>query len=315
MNIKLLIPALLLSLLLSACGGKQTSEGWDLSVPEDKMQEEAILLTVDGRAVPEWRYRYWLTKACTRLQEQYEAAGMEVDWAAEAEGGTLADYVKAQALADTVLYATVENWAERWGCTTPEDGGWQTSTLPELGFDPAQMKTLQAVGRQYGALCELACTEGSGLAPTREQLMAFAEEKGLLTLDRILVAAGEDRETAKARAGELFSRLNGAAEPSSAFAALAAEGDDLKGPRTVLVSELEPQVGEAARALQVGQCSGILESQEGFLILRRLETDLSGLGEAYFDEQLQRAAEAAEVVLGADYEALRPEDCLADPGD
>lgn len=315
MNIKLLIPALLLSLLLSACGGKQTGEGWDLSVPEDEMQEEAILLTVDGRPVPEWRYRYWLTNACTRLQEQYEAAGMEVDWAAAAEGGTLADYVKAQALADTVLYATVENWAERWGCTAPEGGGSQTSTLPELGFDPAQMETLQAVGRQYAALCELACTEGSGLAPAREQLMAFAEEKGLLTLDRILVAAGEDREAAKARAGELFSRLNGAAEPSSAFAALAAEGDDVKGPRTVLVSELEPQVGEAARALQVGQCSGILESQEGFSILRRLETDLSGLGEAYFDEQLRRAAETAEVVLGADYETLRPEDCLVDPGD
>ena len=70
-----------------------------------------------------------------------------------------------------------------------------------------------------------------------------------------------------------------------------------------------------ARALPVGQCSGILESQEGFSILRRLETDLSGLGEAYFDEQLQRAAETAEVVLGADYEALQPEGCLTDAGD
>ena len=194
MNIKLLIPALLLSLLLSACGGKQIGEGRDLSVSEDNTREEPVLLTVDGRPVPAWRYRYWLTYACTRLQEQYEAAGMEVDWGAAADGGTLADYVKARALADTVLYATVENWVERWGGSAPEDGGEQASALPELGFDPAQIEELQAVGRQYAALCELACTEGSELAPTPQQLAEFAEEKGILTLDRILVTEGTVRQ-------------------------------------------------------------------------------------------------------------------------
>ncbi len=116
------VPALALCLLLTACGGwEKDSGGPGLFQDASGIREDAVLLTVDGREVPAWRYLYWLTCACDSLQDQYGGAGLELDWSAPLEGGTLADYAKDQALADTALYATVENWAEEYGCALSEE--------------------------------------------------------------------------------------------------------------------------------------------------------------------------------------------------
>ena len=306
MKKRLMILTLLLSLLLTACDGRQGGGSQDsVSKEASAENEDALLLTVDGREVPLWRYRYWLVYVCAELQAQYEAAGLSLKWDAPVGDGTLADYAKERALADTVLYATVENWAERYGCS-PQDVPEETP-LPALGFRTEQLQELQAVGQKYAALWVLACREGSLLAPSREQLAAYAEEQGILTLDRILIAGGEDRQRARERAEELFSRLNGAENQAAEFAALAAEGDDARGPRTLQGDGWDEGLLDAARALQPGQCSGILESPEGFSILLRLETDLAGLEESYFDAQLQQAAEQAKVLLQPEYEMLQPE--------
>ena len=107
----------------------------------------------------------------------------------------------------------------------------------------------------------------------------------------------------------MFSRLNGAEDQGAAFSALAAEGADRLGPRTLSTdsTELDGELLAAARELQVGQCSGILETQEGFSILRRLETDPEALKEPYFDHRLLALAEAAEVTIAPAYDGLDPE--------
>ena len=53
---------------------------------------------------------------------------------------------------------------------------------------------------------------------------------------------------------------------------------------------LDPELEEAAAALEEGQCSGILETEAGFSILRRLSDDSQELAGAWFDVQLQNAA-------------------------
>ena len=113
---------LMLCLMLTACGGsgKDAQQG-QVSLSEEaaeEVEEKTVLLTVDGREVEAWQYLYWLRRTCESLAAEYDAAGMEVDWTAETPEGTLGDYAKAQALSDTALYATVENWAEQHGCTT-----------------------------------------------------------------------------------------------------------------------------------------------------------------------------------------------------
>ena len=114
--------ALLLCLTLTACGAGKDSQGQTSFLGTAAgVEETAALLTVDGREVPAWRYLYWLADTCDRIREQYAESSLEPDWESPLSGGTLADYARDQALADTVLYATVENWAEQCGCQLTEE--------------------------------------------------------------------------------------------------------------------------------------------------------------------------------------------------
>lgn len=321
--------AFVLCLTLTACGVREDSRGQGLFQQATEVEEDAVLLTVDGREVPAWRYLYWLERCCGQLREQYRAAGLTLDWNAPVEGGTLADYVKDQALADTALYATVENWAQEWGCALDEtdraalDGAWAEKTaeyggeeaylrrLADMGLDRGRMEELSGVGRLYAKLYRLYCQEDSALAPEPEALEAFAAEQGQITVDRLLFAAGEDREAARLRAAEAFARLNTAEDLPAEFAALSADGPAEQDAFTLGDGGLEAALAAAARALEAGQCSGILETGEGFSILLRREADPDGVEEAYFDHLLQRAAENAAVQLTEAYQALNPADFSA----
>lgn len=318
--------ALTLCLVLTACGGGEAGGGQGLFEQSSGIPEEAVLLTVDGREVPAWRYLYWLDRCCERLREQYRAAGLSLDWKAPLEGGTLADYVKDQALADTALYATVETWAEKYGCALEEEdraameSDWAEQTeecggeaaylhrLADRGLNRERMEELTGTGRLYAKLYRLYSTEGSALAPAAEALEAYARKQGRVTVDRFLAAAGEDRESARQRAAEAFAGLNTAEDLAAEFKTLAAGGDDPAGTRTFIPGDgtLAPALEAAALTLEPGQCSGILESGEGFSILLREETDLSGMEEAYFDHLLQEAAENSAVRLSVEYETLDP---------
>lgn len=151
----------------------------------------------------------------------------------------------------------------------------------------------------YAKLYNLCLTEGS-------ELSGLLDQADSLTVDRILISAGEDREAARERAAEVFSRLNGAEDPAATFPTLAAEGDDAVGPRTLLPGDgTLPQVlEEAAKALEEGQYSGILESEEGFSILRRLASQGEVLAGEAFDRLLQDAAEGALIQTTPAYEEL-----------
>ena len=302
--------ALSLCLLLAACGGGE-ADGGEPSLLETaaNLDGESVLLTVDGREVPAWRYLYWLAYTCGQIAQRYQEAELPLDWDTPAEDGTtLAESAKAQALADTALYATVENWAETYGCAPAETAESGESPLPDLGLEPERMEALAQVGRQYAALRQRAAESGSDLAPTAEELAAYGREIGAVTLDRILVSAGEDQEAARQRAEALFSQLNSAADPAATFSALAAEGDDPAGPRTVFPEEgtLDETLLAAVQALEEGQTSGILESDEGFSILRRLPLDPAALEERCFDHRLESAAAQAAVTVTPAYETLDP---------
>ena len=294
--------ALALCFLLSACGGKEEpSRGRaSLLAQAAELEEEETLLVIGGREVPAWRYLYWLGWVCDRLQRQYDLAEISLDWGAAVTGGTLEEYARDRALADTALYATVENWAEEYGVSLEESG--TKTTLPEEGLTEAQMAELEEVGGLYAALYDLFCTEGSPLAPTEEVLRTFAETQGWLTVEQLLVPYGEDREEARQQAEELFARFNGAEDQAAEFSVLTENAP----PGTLQLGDgtLEPTLESAAAVLEVGQCSGILESAEGFVILRRVETDTELLKEACFDYLLQQSAEASLVEVTEAYREL-----------
>lgn len=327
MRKRVIVPALLLCLFLTACGGREEEpvQGrFSLLEEASGISEESALLTVDGREISGWRYLFWLAYVCDDVRERYEGAALPLDWTAPVSGGTLADYAKDQALANTVLYATVERLAEEYGCslTAADDASlksaWETQSiahggeaaylavLEAQGLNRARSETLEKTGFLYAKLCALCRREGSPLAPSEEELEALAAEKGQLTFDRILVAAGEDRSAAQARAAELFSLLNGAEDPSATFTQLAQAGDDPAGRRTVICGDgtVDGRLESALLTLEPGQFSGILESAEGFSILLRLPTEGGTFADEYFDRLLQTAAENAAVQLTEAYAAL-----------
>ena len=308
--------ALALCLGLSGCALKKEEDA-SLLGRAAELGEELALLTVDGREVPAWRYLYWLAFTCDQIREKYRDSGLTLDWETPVPGGTLADYAKDQALADTALYATVENWAERYGCALSDTeraalaktweeqsaahGGEEAylKELADLGLDRLRSEELSKVGMLYAKLYGLCLIEGS-------ELDRLLDQAGGLTVDRILINAGEDREAARERAAEVFSRLNGAEDPAAAFPVLAAEGDDTAGPRTLTPGDgtLPQALEEAAEALEEGQYSGILESEEGFSILRRLASEGETLAGEAFDRLLQKAAESALVQTAPAYDRL-----------
>ena len=317
MRKRLAAAVLVLCLGLSGCALKKEEEKASLLGRAAELGEELVLMTVDGREIPAWRYLYWLAFTCDQIREKYKDSGLSLDWEAPVSGGTLADYAKDQALANTAIYATVENWAVRYGCVLSEKerealaNTWEEQSaarggeeaylkeLTALGLDRLRAEELTEVGMLYAKLYNLCLTEGS-------ELSGLLDQADILTVDRILISAGEDREAARERAAEVFSRLNGAEDPAATFPTLAAEGDDAVGPRTLLPGEWAlPQVlEEAAKALEEGQYSGILESEEGFSILRRLASQGEVLAGEAFDRLLQDAAEGALIQTTPAYEEL-----------
>ena len=268
-----------LALLLTACGREPRPAALLLGQAAD-LNESETLLVIDGQNIPAWEYLYWLALDCRQMEERCEAAGEPVDWTAPlSEGGTLEDLVKADALADTALYAAVGTWAAL------EQGRHLTET-----------------GVQYAKLYALYETPGSALAPAENELALFEQQTAPLTAERLLIPFESDREAARQKAAELFAHLNTAADPSAAFDALLAE----TGGALLEEADWTPSLQDAAATLEPGQFSGIIETENGFVILRRLPADRDALREAYFDSLLQDTADASEIQVSSAYETLRP---------
>lgn len=293
MQKKIMGLALTFCILLTACGSRaERQDQVSLLAQAAEMEEETILLTVDGREVPAWRWLYWLDWVCGQLRRQHEQAGLALNWDTAAGEGTLAEYAREQAVADAVLYAVVENLAERYDAAA--ESGTDSILSAETGLTAEQMAELECVGWLYAALYRQSLEPDSALAPEETALRDFAEENGWLTVEQLLFPWNGDPEAARTAAAEQFARINGAADPIGEFTALAGTA-----PVTFQAGEeaLAPALEDAALSLEEGQLSGILEYEDGFAILLRRETELDAVREAWFDHWLRSETERAQVEI------------------
>lgn len=320
-----------LVLLLSACGGTNAGEGGLLSRASG-IDGEEVLLTVDGREVPAWRYLYWLTTVCDQIRTAWNDAGRTLDWQQTLSGEPLADYARRKALENTALYATVETMAEENGVTLTEedqaqlDGEWQEK-VTEYGSEEAYLQALERMGlgrEEARALSEDACLyrkllalagdASSALYVSQEELDTFVAGREYLAASCILIStagvAPEDSETLaakKAQAETLFAQINGADGGAALFTQLAqTENDAASQPGTFAAGDgtLPQAAEEALQALEVGQWSGVVETEEGYYLLLRQETDSAQIRADCFDDKLLAAAQAADTQPGAKLETL-----------
>lgn len=178
------IVPVLLGLVLCGCTG---------AAPESTPAEATPFVQVDGREMPRWHYCYWLRCAMQRAEEN--GLSLTDPDAQTGDGRSVSEYLKEQALADTVLYATVETWAERYGCTLGQADevlvqsqwdafciacGGEEAYLASLGLTREQAWSLAEDGRRYAKLSALFCTQ----PPAGEDAVTAGEFSALAGLSQ-----------------------------------------------------------------------------------------------------------------------------------
>lgn len=297
--------ALAAMVLLSGCA-KKAEKPSGLYYEASGIAPEAVLLTVDGRDVPAARYFYWLTADCDYLAEQ---SGGEPDWASDAGGQTLDEYVRQQALEAAVFYATVESLAESHGCVlTPGDlaamdedwtahasaaGGEDAylAILAQKGLDQAGAQLLTADYYLYEQLRALSRAEGSDLAPGDGAVAAYAKSAGLYTAD---VLRFPNADLAAAALSDL--EKDPAADPAALKDGVYSSVTAATGDGTV------PQAAEKAlEGLAADRWSQPVETEAGAYLLRPAALDASAAADLWFGAHLQEVAAAAQVTPAKEY--------------
>nr|MCR5826357.1 peptidyl-prolyl cis-trans isomerase [Oscillospiraceae bacterium] len=192
-----------------------------------------------------------------------------------------------------------------------EDG--YLAELYKLGIGDESFLRLMRAGRLYQALYDSYATPGSALYADDDVLRAYAAGAGWITADHILLMT-IDQQTReplpsaavaekRALAEDLLWRLRDSAEPVALFGELADEYSEDAGRQsnpegyTFTRGTMVESFDSAARALEEGEYSDIVESEYGFHIILRRPLDVAAAVravrpeyfEAFFLGELERA--------------------------
>ena len=265
------------------------------------------VMTVDGEPVESWEYLYLASVAAQNLS-YYNVTDLNTELS---EGFTAADYVSQQAEYQLMQRVTVRKWAKDMGILLTEDdeaaiqqqkaayGENLTKMLEFNGITEEQFDKLIGTNLLYDHLHEAYCAEGGALHPSDKDLLALAEEHGLMTADVLFISTAEMDDAAKADAKALMSdyarQLSATDDKAAAFAALEA-GENV----TVLASNTydgceETALNTALAALAEDQVSDVIEDEIGYYVALRRAVDLNAVAEMAFGEDMTVRVSGAEV--------------------
>lgn len=316
------------------------------------MDDSAAAVTVNGTAIPNEMFLYWLSYDCYILYSQYSQFGMAVDFSEE----TTRDYLINDVQTAVTYYACLRQLCEENGITLTEEqsaeyasqleailtdsyGGDMDLLLQSYGLSEGSFEYINTNGYLFTNLADQLVGE-----PTEADLEQYVEDNGIFGVKHILLMTATENEdgslslldgsaptnddgteytgTAEeynaaqlALAEELLARLQDPSAPETLFDELmntySEDGGLSSNPDGYIFSDEDSLVGgfrEATLELEVGELSGIVETDYGYHILLRLPVDAS----AYHDDWLSlqtdaiiyAAMENAEVSLSDDLSGL-----------
>lgn len=316
--------SLLLTLSLASCGGMSKGSRTDgIYYEATGISPDAVLLRIDGMDVTAERYFYWLYNSASNAAAYCGTDGFASD---AGDGRTYAEVCLDFTLEAAKQYAMVESWAKECGITMTEEEAAEVTAQVDayaeqygdfgfqyMGVTRETMEYLYTQFSSYDKLMDEVLAEGGSLAPTEEELDAYAEESGLMMADHILLAT-KDLSTGEAlsadelkaqyeKAEEILHELRAAEDLPSRFKLMADEYSEDPGrayyPEGYVFGEGEmlQEFEDAAKALEPGELSGIVETSAGYHILLRkdIPSDQLLTEDGYFTYLLEQKTAAAEV--------------------
>lgn len=287
------------------------------------MSSGDVVMTVNGVDVTADAYVYWLCYQYTYASYYYSQYGMTLDLTqtVDDDGTTIAQSLADQSMSVVKMNTLLRARAEEAALALSEEQQASLQNLTEvydentLLFYATNLETLE---QAYTDSClatnlkDYLFGEGGEMEPTDETLQDYAQEHGTYTCRYILLTTNdldeddeEGREAQRALAEDLLTQLQACApeELEEKFTELQEEYNTADGntERYTFDNDASLVTGfrEKLAELEVGQLGMTDETDYGYFVLLRLDTDLDALSEDYsidtYDSLVAQWMDEAEV--------------------
>lgn len=299
------------------------------------MDDSATAVTVNGVAIPNELFFYWLSYDCYYMYYYYSQYGLTVDFNEE----TTYDYLINDVQTAVTYYACMRQLCEENGITVTDEqlaeytsqvetlvnetyGGDLALMLQSYGLSEESFEYINTNGYLFTNLADQLVGE-----PSDADLEQYVEDNGIFSVKHILLmtatedvtdeegnvtqTADEYNAAQKALAEDLLARLQAPDAPDTLFNELMNTYSEDSGlasnPDGYTFTASDSLVGgfrEATLELEPGEMSGIVETDYGYHILLRLPVDASAYHDDWISTEadllITAALEEAEVSLSAD---------------
>ena len=296
-------------------------------------------VTVNGEAVPNELYLYWLAYDCYYLDSYYYQYGAAADFTDQ----ETADAVREDAKAAVVYYTALRQLCQENGITVTDEqlaqfqeqvdtyveAGSYDTLLKSSGLSEDNFRTVNTYGYLFTNLADQLVGEptdadleqyvaDNGIYAVKHILLKTTDEDVTDDADNVTMTADEFNAQQKARAEELLGQLQASDDLEALFDELMNEysedGRDEDGELAApdgyvaVPGQMIAEFEQAATALEPGGLSGIVETSVGYHIILRLPVDASAYHDEWMTAQadaiVTEAAEKAEVTAADALEQL-----------
>lgn len=266
---------------------------------------DAVLMRINGEDISAEEYLYWLAYDCEYLTSYVP----NLDFSAEVSNGmTYGSYAKADAVETVKLYALLRQWAKQYNVSLTEEDearlqqqrqqyvtyyggeeGYQQQ-LQLLGISEDTFDSINRMYLLYARIHDLYTADGSAMHPTQEAIDAFAQEKGYVTV-KLLYWPASGGENSQAQAEDFAARLATAEDKDALYAEMAQQLGIEAGDtgRTFSAETLGETLSAAFSALEPGQVSDVIATDEGWYVAIGQTLDESSVLDEMFTENVTQA--------------------------